>query len=313
MSTPQSITQFKIFGFSAAVVGAVLFNIVVSTLLVSVNKSLFYYQGFHYGTGLTLIHFVASALGLRVMAMIGLMNTVYISPRDIMSLSLAHAVFVSLNNLSLQYNSVGFYQVMKAFTIPLVVIIQYLFYNHKFSVQLQLSLAITCLGILFATTHDVQFNILGTVIAILGEVAKATSQVLTGNKHTELKVNSMQLLYHQAPISACYLVFLTVIFDDISVSPDSFQTIEFDHGIVTMIFVSSLLAFAFNLSNYYLIDMVGPLTYNVIGHFKTIAVIVIGNVYFGYKIVFENLLGIALTIAGLAWYSHIKTRGQQSH
>jgi hypothetical protein len=37
---------------------------------------------------------------------------------------LAHSRFVVFNNLSLQYNSVGFYQLMKVLTTPVVVLLQ---------------------------------------------------------------------------------------------------------------------------------------------------------------------------------------------
>jgi solute carrier family 35 protein E3 len=43
---------------------------------------------------------------------------------DVLPITLSFCAFVVFNNLSLQYNSVGFYQLMKVLTTPVVVVLQ---------------------------------------------------------------------------------------------------------------------------------------------------------------------------------------------
>eukprot|EP00002_Diphylleia_rotans_P002442 TRINITY_DN11543_c0_g1_i1.p1 TRINITY_DN11543_c0_g1~~TRINITY_DN11543_c0_g1_i1.p1 ORF type:complete len:263 (+),score=30.52 TRINITY_DN11543_c0_g1_i1:49-837(+) len=248
------------FGRRAVVVASMVFNIFISIALVTINKAIFYHHDFHYGTFLTLVHFVVCTIGLRLCVFLGLIQKKSIQYKEVLLLSFMHALFVTLNNLSLQYNSVGFYQVMKAFTIPVVVVIQSFLYQLHFSMRLKASLALTCLGIGMATFTDVNLNAMGFIIAVLGEFAKAGSQVLTGSKHKDLNLNSMQLLYYQAPVSTAFLFILTPIFDDVSSGPNGLAGFDVDMSLVNLIGCSSVLAFLFNLSNYFLIDLTGPLT-----------------------------------------------------
>jgi len=43
---------------------------------------------------------------------------------DVLPITVCFCAFVVFNNLSLQYNSVGFYQLMKVLTTPIVVVLQ---------------------------------------------------------------------------------------------------------------------------------------------------------------------------------------------
>jgi len=66
--------------------------------------------------------------------------------------------FVVFNNLSLQYNSVGFYQLMKVLTTPVVVVLQNFMYGVDLPAQLKLALVPVCLGVALATVNDFSFN-----------------------------------------------------------------------------------------------------------------------------------------------------------
>lgn len=67
--------------------------------------------------------------------------------------------FVVFNNLSLQYNSVGFYQLMKVLITPVVIILQKCMYGMDLPFTLQLSLAPICLGVGMATVNDLSCNL----------------------------------------------------------------------------------------------------------------------------------------------------------
>lgn len=67
--------------------------------------------------------------------------------------------FVVFNNLSLQYNSVGFYQLMKVLTTPVVVVLQNAMYGVDLPLNLKLSLVPVCIGVAMATVSDFSFNL----------------------------------------------------------------------------------------------------------------------------------------------------------
>ena len=88
-----------------------LLNLCSSVGIVMANKWVFDIQHFKFGTLLTVIHFVATFAGLEVCAKMGMFERKHIRPSDVIGLCAAFSAFVVLTNLSLQYNSVGFYQV----------------------------------------------------------------------------------------------------------------------------------------------------------------------------------------------------------
>ena len=90
------------------------------------------------------------------------------------------------------------------------------------------------------------------------------------------------------------------------------------------ILISSILALLVNISNSMVLGKTSPLTFQVIGHFKTASLIVLATWLFGYphqtavsalrfqcaRVQFltggwsqQNVLGMVTTIAGVVWYT----------
>jgi len=90
-----------------------------------------------------------------------------LSHSDVFPITLSFCSFVVFNNLSLQYNSVGFYQLMKVMTTPVVVVLQDLMYGVSLSWQLKVALAHVCVGVAMATVNDFSFNLVSTAASAL--------------------------------------------------------------------------------------------------------------------------------------------------
>ena len=124
--------------------------------IVFANKVVFQVYNFKYGTLLTFMHFVFTFLGLEVCRRLGVFERKDVNIKSVLPLCVSFCGFVALTNLSLVYNSVGFYQLMKVLTTPLLVIIQTLFYGEHFSGLIKASLSLTCLGVAIATVTAVK-------------------------------------------------------------------------------------------------------------------------------------------------------------
>eukprot|EP00744_Colponema_vietnamica_P000628 GILI01001103.1.p1 GENE.GILI01001103.1~~GILI01001103.1.p1 ORF type:complete len:340 (-),score=88.00 GILI01001103.1:177-1196(-) len=272
--------------------------------IVTANKVVFEYCHFKYGTLLTFIHFVFTWVGLEVARRCGLFEYKPVDFKKMLPLCIAFCGFVVLTNLSLVYNTVGFYQVMKVLTTPLLVVIQTLFYGETFSTPIKLSLGLTCVGVLITTLTDSQANFFGTMIAASALLITCMYQIWVGTKQKELDCNGYQLLYWQAPISAVMLIPIIPVFDNV------FEITEMPppYTIFAIVF-SSCLAFLVNLSIFLVIGKTSPVTYNVLGHFKLTVIMSLGFLFFGAPIELKNLSGIFVTLAGVFWYTHIKTSG----
>jgi solute carrier family 35 protein E3 len=272
--------------------------------IVFMNKVVFQIYNFRYGTLLTMIHFIFTFLGLEVCRRLGVFERKPLQVAQVLPLCASFCGFVVLTNLSLVYNSVGFYQLMKVLTTPLLVLIQTTFYGETFSRKIKASLFLTCVGVAISTATDSEANFVGTAIALSALLVTCMYQIWVGTKQKELECNPYQLLYYQAPISAVLLIPVVPLFDDMRnfVTPDGPTCFA--------IFISSVLAFLVNLSIFLVIGKTSPVTYNVLGHFKLCVILSLGFLFFGQKLDAKNLTGVAVTLAGVFWYTHLKQNKQ---
>ena len=79
--------------------------------------------------------------------------------------------------------------------------------------------------------------------------------------------------------------------------------------------VSSVLGLLVSLSTFLVIGATSSLTYNIVGHLKTVTILTGGCLIFGDSMSFSKLFGVALAMVGIAWYSHmqIATLQQAKH
>merc|ERR1711968_82411 len=79
-------------------------------------------------------------------------------------------------------------------------------------------------------------------------------------------------------------------------------------GTVTRICVSCFFALGVNVSNYLVLGKTSPLTYQVLGHLKTILILVLGFLFFNKTVDMRNVLGIIIAMAGVIAYTEVRRR-----
>uniref|UniRef100_A0AC11CTQ9 Solute carrier family 35 member E3 n=1 Tax=Ovis aries TaxID=9940 RepID=A0AC11CTQ9_SHEEP len=196
------------------IAAGLLLNLLVSICIVFLNKWIYVHYGFP-NMSLTLVHFVVTWLGLYVCQKLDIFAPKSLPPSKLLLLALSFCGFVVFTNLSLQNNTIGTYQLAKAMTTPVIIVIQTLCYKKTFSTKIRLTLIPITLGVILNSYYDVKFNFLGTVFAALGVLVTSLYQVWVGAKQHELQVNSMQLLYYQAPMSSAMLLIAVPFFEPV--------------------------------------------------------------------------------------------------
>jgi len=288
----------------------IVLNVFSSVSLVMINKWIFEFEGFRYGALLTLIHFIMTTIGMEICAYLRVFEVKVLTYRSILPLSLTFCGFVVLTNLSLKYNSVGFYQLTKVLTTPTVVFIQMVFYAMTFPLNIKLSLIVILIGVSIGTVTDVQFNLIGTLIAIVGVVVTSLYQIWVNTKQKQLQADSMQLLYYQARLSCLFLLVSFPFIDNAFFELHTvYENSTFSQ--TAWILISAVLAFFVNISTYFVIGGTSPVTYNVVGHFKTCCVLFGGFLLFQYPIDLRNIGGIVCTIVGIILYTYFKLGPQK--
>ncbi|XP_068937186.1 solute carrier family 35 member E3 isoform X2 [Petaurus breviceps papuanus] len=241
------------------IAAGLLLNLLVSICIVFLNKWIYVHYGFP-NMSLTLVHFVVTGLGLYICQKLNIFAPKSLQPSKLLFLALSFCGFVVFTNLSLQNNTIGTYQLAKAMTTPVIIAIQTLFYKKTFSAKIQFTLIPITLGVVLNSYYDVKFNFLGMVFAALGVVVTSLYQVWVGAKQHELQVNSMQLLYYQAPMSSAMLLMVVPFFEPVFgkggiLGPWSFSALF-------MVLLSGIIAFMVNLSIYWIIGNTSPVTRN---------------------------------------------------
>uniref|UniRef100_A0A8D0G4T3 Solute carrier family 35 member E3 n=1 Tax=Sphenodon punctatus TaxID=8508 RepID=A0A8D0G4T3_SPHPU len=287
-----------------------LVNLAASICIVFLNKWLYVRLRFP-NLSLTLVHFTVTWLGLYLCQALRVFAPKSLRPRQILPLALSFCGFVVFTNLSLQNNTIGTYQLAKAMTTPVIVGIQTLAYGKTFPARIKLTLIPITLGVFLNSYYDVKFNFLGMVFAALGVLVTSLYQVWVGAKQHELQVNSMQLLYYQAPMSSAMLLCIVPFFEPIFGEGGIFGPWKL--SAVLMVLLSGVIAFMVNLSIYWIIGNTSPVTYNMFGHFKFCITLLGGYLLFKDPLSINQGLGILCTLSGILAYTHFKLSEQEGN
>ncbi|KAF3582762.1 hypothetical protein DY000_02034598 [Brassica cretica] len=176
-----------------------------SVSIVICNKALMTNLGFPFATTLTSWHLMVTYCTLHVAYKLNFFENKPIDTKTIVLFGLLNGISIGLLNLSLGFNSIGFYQMTKLAIIPFTVLLETLFLNKKFSRKIKFSLFLLLVGVGIASITDLQLNFVGSVLSLLAIATTCVGQILTNTIQKRLNVTSTQLLYQSAPFQAAIL------------------------------------------------------------------------------------------------------------
>ncbi|KAG1338139.1 UDP-xylose transporter 3 [Cocos nucifera] len=284
-------------------VGALSLSVVSSVSIVICNKALISTLGFTFATTLTSWHLLVTFCSLHVALWMKLFEHKPFDPRAVMGFGILNGISIGLLNLSLGFNSVGFYQMTKLAIIPCTVLLETLFFRKRFSRSIQLSLTVLLFGVGIATVTDLQLNILGSVLSLLAVFTTCIAQIMTNTIQKRFKVSSTQLLYQSSPYQALTLFIIGPFLDGLLTNQNVFA---FNYTPLVLVFIvlSCLISVSVNFSTFLVIGKTSPVTYQVLGHLKTCLILAFGYVLLHDPFSWRNIVGILIAIVGMILYSY---------
>ena len=202
-------------------------NVAVSVALVLVNKRVFA-GGFHFPMTLSFFHFLFTIAWYKMLEVGGTFTMP--APGTMPAFEkfkVAGAVFSSIGfmNLSLNANSIGFYQVTKLTVVPVrrtfilrsasgapfpltyhtslsrqvTLAINSLAYANYTTTKVKISLFILLAGVGVATVSEVHLKPLGLAYGVIAVVMTAVCQIWQGSKQKEFGISATQLQATLAP------------------------------------------------------------------------------------------------------------------
>lgn len=172
-------------------------------------------------------------------------------------------------------------------------------------------------GVAMATVTDVDVGLVGLLIGMAAVLGASQQQILIGKMQKQLKASANQLLVAYTPFVVVMLVTCTPI--DLQLPENTGQGYAAyskwnnNHGCTAAyctILLSACLGLTVSMSTFLLIGATSPLTYNIVGHLKTVSILGMGVFFFGDSMSMKKFGGICLALTGVFWYSKIKLERQ---
>ncbi|KAA3468786.1 putative membrane protein [Gossypium australe] len=289
--------------FQLGVIGALFLSVASSVSIVICNKALMSNLAFPFATTLTSWHLMVTFCTLHAAQRFNLFENKSIDIKTVMLFGILNGVSIGFLNLSLGFNSIGFYQMTKLAIIPFTVLLETVFLKKQFSQKIKLSLFLLLLGVGIASITDLQLNFVGTILSLL---AIATT-CLTNTIQKRLNVSSTQLLYQSAPFQAAILFVSGPLVDQFLTKQNVFAY-KYSPIVLAFIVLSCIISVSVNFSTFLVIGKTSPVTYQVLGHLKTCLVLAFGYTLLHDPFTDRNILGILIAIFGMGLYSYFCTQ-----
>lgn len=263
---------------------------------------------FAFPWALTALHIGVSGVG----ALMALMFVYRIRPAAVtggqwgrlLGFSVLYAVNIAVSNVSLKHVSLAFHQIVRSATPAFTVALEALFLQKWPSLGIACSLIPVMVGICMATADEfgrTDFTLDGFWLTLLGVILSAakgivTNQLLVG----ELKLHPLDLLWKMSFSSVLQCAIYGAVFGE-------WQSLQQYEPPTRNYWVSlagnGALAFALNWVSFTANQKTGALSMTVAGNVKQALSILLAVWVFATPVNWLNALGIAVTVAGGAWYS----------
>ncbi|KAL3819578.1 hypothetical protein ACJIZ3_005483 [Penstemon smallii] len=283
---------------------ALTFNFLVSVSIILMNKLVLVNVGFNYPIFLTFIHYVVSWL---IMAILKAFSIISLSspPKStnffsLLSLGIVMSLSTGLANVSLKYNSVGFYQMAKIAVTPAIVLAEFILFRKRISTQKVLALTVVSVGVAVATVTDLQFHFFGACVAVAWIVPSAVNKILWSNLQQQDNWTALALMWKTTPITLFFLVMLMP-----SLDPPGVLSFDWSFNNCATIGGSAVLGFLLQWSGALALGETSATTHVVLGQFKTCVILLGGFLIFGSNPGQTSILGAATALAGMSFYTFL--------
>ncbi|KAK1297640.1 UDP-galactose transporter 2 [Acorus calamus] len=285
-----------------------MFNVTTSVGIIIVNKALMATYGFSFATTLTGLHFTTTTLMTLVLRWLGYIQASHLPLPELLKFVIFANFSIVGMNVSLMWNSVGFYQIAKLSMIPVSCFLEVVFDKVRYSRDTKLSIAVVLLGVAVCTVTDVSVNTKGFVAAFIAVWSTSLQQYYVHFLQRKYSLGSFNLLGHTAPAQAASLLIFGPILD-YWLTTKRVDTYNYSLASVFLIVLSCTIAIGTNLSQFICIGRFTAVSFQVLGHMKTILVLILGFFFFGKEgLNLQVVLGMVLAVVGMIWYGNASSK-----
>ncbi|XP_022739253.1 nucleotide-sugar uncharacterized transporter 1-like [Durio zibethinus] len=282
---------------------ALTFNLVVAVGIIFMNKWVLKNVGFQFPVFLTVIHYAVSWALMAILNFFSILPaspSSKLAPSSLFTFGCVNSVSTGLANVSLKYNSVGFYQMAKIAITPLIVLVEFIWYKKGLAFSKVIALTVVSIGVAVATVTDLQFSLFGGCVALAWIIPSAINKILWSNVQQQENWTALGLMWKTTPITLFFLVLMTLFLD-----PPGVLAFHWSFSNTSAILTSAFLGFLLQWSSALTLGATSAISSVVLGQFKT-CVVLLGNYYlFGTNPGATSIFGAFIAIGGMSFYTYL--------
>ncbi|KXZ44372.1 hypothetical protein GPECTOR_68g343 [Gonium pectorale] len=307
MTPDAAAARRKLYVDAAITYGYIVLWIGLSAGVILINKYILGYGGFPFPVALTMVHMALCSSLAFLLIKAGVVPTIQMENemyyKNVVPIAALFAGTLWLGNAAYVYLSVSFIQMIKA-TMPAAVFsVGILLGTEKYSHKYALTLAVVTVGVATASYGEIAFNLIGFLFQSGSIVTESFRLCLIQLllQARGIKLNPVTTLYYIAP--PCFL-FLCPPFLVLE-APRMLNTADVEVP-YNWLLLSSVVAFALNMSVFLLIGRSSALTMNLAGVIKDWMLIGLSVLLYGSSVTPIQLGGYLVAFGGVTFYNYLK-------
>ncbi|ODN83283.1 hypothetical protein L202_01454 [Cryptococcus amylolentus CBS 6039] len=217
---------------------------------------------------------------------------------------------IGLSNLSLKTITLSLYTMCKSSTLIFVLLFAFTFRLEPYSVRLILVICLISFGVFCMVFNTTAVSIAGVLMVFsasaLGGLRWALTELVMHKKAMGLS-NPFATIFWLAPLMAVTLGLVSMVVEGwVRIFQSDFFSGWVAIETAGVIALPGSIAFAMVASEYFVIQRAGVVPLSIAGIFKEVSTISISAWVFGDQLTTFNIVGVVITITGIALYSYHK-------
>ncbi|RWV99496.1 hypothetical protein GW17_00037593, partial [Ensete ventricosum] len=174
--------------------------------------------------------------------------------------------------------------ISKLSMIPVVCVMEWILHGKQYSKEVKMAVVVVVVGVGVCTVTDVKVNAKGFFCASAAVVSSSFQQIVS--------------FYSQVLPSSLFPIPSSSVGQ--RAKPKEYLTLV---AMQVFILLSCLLAVFCNISQYLCIGRFSAVSFQVLGHMKTVCVLTLGWLLFDSELTLNNIMGMAIAVIGMVVYS----------
>ncbi|KAG1777096.1 triose-phosphate transporter family-domain-containing protein [Suillus placidus] len=227
--------------------------------------------------------------------------------------AVATGLDIGLSNLSLKTITLSFYTMCKSSSLIFVLSFAFFFRLEVFSLRLVAVILLIFGGVILMVASETAFVLPGFLLVMTasacGGLRWSLTQLLMKNKNMGLD-NPAATIFWLAPAIGVTTGLLSIIWEGwftIYTSPFFRDMASTLHSGLFLV-APGILAFCMVMSEYYIIQRAGVLPMSIAGIAKEVSTITVSAWFFGDELTPLNIIGVGITVCGIALFTFHKYR-----